>query len=289
MYSFRYNPVYQRWVMVGPPVVPVEEITAAHRLDIGQRRSFTAATFPRHLFVLDADDSEVGHAHAAVVNRDMLYTIQAPVGEYEVMLYDGDVDFWQWDTSMWDHWFMLIQHRLNQLYRNPHLQYVSFHFHTSLLFSLKDTLRVGDLWATSHPLEERPHRMDSALATRLRQESLFTIYTGAHGWLYVPSAPLHEQEVWYLPYEHLSSLEKLGAPERKEASYVMSNLMGRLHDEWPEQNWVIELHTALVHTDQETTWWLQIYKESTGNESPLPVKVAPEGFVHILHQLFGHL
>jgi hypothetical protein len=286
MRSFRFNPVFQQWVMVGAPDIEPETLTSAHLLDIGKNPHFVAAHYPRRLFTLEPPDSGVPRSP---LQNDILMTEQPALGEYELLLYQGTADFWQFGTAEWMHWLSLLQHRLRQLARNPHLHHVAVWLPTAKLFSLRGYLRVGEVVATAHPLQYPRGNLDHELAEKLRREKLHTLYTGEEGWLYVPSAPLHPQEMWYLPYAAGSSIEEAKIGQRREVAYVLSRLLNILHGEWPEQSWVIQVHTEVVGGHHGSMWWVQIYADHLSQPGSVPLIPSPEGFAHVLHKILGHL
>src|SRR5262249_16661097 len=145
MYTFRFNPVFEQWVMVGGPVVAPRSLKPADLLDVGRRDGFQAASYPRQPFILEPPRTP----HE--LETSLLYQEQPPVGEYELLLYKQVPDFFSWDTAHWEAWLSLVQQRLCQALLNPHLHYVQLVLHTSALESIEGYQRVGDLIVTSHP------------------------------------------------------------------------------------------------------------------------------------------
>lgn len=283
MYSLRYNPVFKQWVLVGPPVLPFEEITESQLLTVGKGYHFIAASYPRHILQPDFDDVKREH------RPDMLHLEHPPVGEYDLLLYAGEKGFWEWGSEQWGHWLVLLQNRVAQMHKNLNIRHLHIELRTSQLNSIQEYQRVGDVIGTTHPIQERQPELDNDLLDRLRQEELFAIFLGETGWLYAPSAPLEEKELWYLPYIAHSGIEKAGEAVRGELAKVMAQLMRKLHGEWPDEDYRIIIYSNLAHQTDQLCWWVRIHKEQPHIHPSLPVTLAPEGFVYILHRIFGHL
>src|SRR4051812_27095540 len=124
MFAFRFNPVFDQCVMVGGVVLTPRAVQPAHLLDVGSRDGFVAATYPRQPFILEPAKARAPHPQDA----GMLYAEQAPVGEYELLLYNGPTDFFIWTSAEWDGWLKLVQQRIRQLHHNPYLH----HLHLTL-------------------------------------------------------------------------------------------------------------------------------------------------------------
>src|SRR5690606_29626340 len=53
MYSFRFNPVFEQWVLLGGQFASSLAVSAAHKIDVGRQGDFAAVTYPRQPFLLD--------------------------------------------------------------------------------------------------------------------------------------------------------------------------------------------------------------------------------------------
>lgn len=287
MYSLRFNPIYKKWILCGPPVLPFEQIGKGHLLDLGKAGDFKVASMPRDILQMEQPtDRKFQKEHA-----DTLHLAHPPLGDYELVLYEGDRDFWDWDKKMWGKWLSLIQHRVLLLHANLNISQLYFELRTDWLFSLKSYTRAGELIGISHPVLESPS-MSEFEQEKLQKEELFTIYKGEYGWLYVPSAPMANKELWYLPYEAKGGIEHLERAGLEELAHVLSKLMSKLHDEWPNENWSLKLHLEVGATKKDYGWWLSINSLSPKLGEgcvALPVVSNPEGFVYVLHHLLGNL
>ncbi len=287
MYTFRFNPVFKQWVLLGEQLPSQLVVSAASRLDHGKvhHPDFFALPHPRSPFLLDPPAKHKSH------DGDLLYSAEAPVGEYELLCYQGEQGFAHWTPATWEHWLTLFHERFKQLHANPHLHFVTLKLHTSALGTLGAELqRVGDLVATSHPVAGTEHHLTEELLHKLQKgERLFQVHAGEHGFLYVPSAPLNPHEVWYLPVSHATSIDQLSRAEREELAYTMSLLMGVLSEEFPSEKFVITFHTGMAGApSHHGCWWVQVHQDTAASTAAAPVKAFPERFVLLMRQLLTH-
>lgn len=283
MYTFRFNPVFGKWVMLGGAVHQPHPITDAHILDVGKDDDLMAASYPRQPFLIEPPAGKPFHVH-----EDQLFASQPPVGEYELLLYKGATNLFSWNSKQWEAWLNLVQHRLRQLHHNPYLHYVHVTLHTQSLDSAPPYARVGDIIAASHQLVGLSTPMDTELADKIAdKESVFTIIEDDNGRLYVPSAPLYEKEVWFIPTHYHPGFEQTSKEERRDLAQVLAVLIRQLKLEHPHEEYILDLHTALAGHHEETTWWLQIYRAESGVPSVLPIRALPEAFVQHIRYLLG--
>jgi hypothetical protein len=287
MYTFRFNPVFKQWVLLGEQFPTQLVVSANQRLDHGKvlHPDFFAVSHPRSPFLLDPPLKHKRH------DGDLLFAAEAPVGEYEILCYQGEQGFTQWTPATWEHWLSLFLERFKQLHANPHLHFLSLKLHTSALGTLGAELqRVGDLVATSHPVAGTPHHLTEELLHKLQKsERLFQVHAGEHGFLYVPSAPLNSREVWYLPATHATSIDQLSKVEREELAHTMSLLMGVLGEEFPSEKFVLTFHTGMAGSPSHYgCWWVQIHQDTAGSTAVAQVSALPERFVLLLRQLLSH-
>ena len=270
--------------MVGGAVLSPRTITQAHLLDIGSSKEFIAATYPRQPFILESTQQSTKISHG-----EMMYAQQQPVGEYELLLYRGDQEFFFWEQQQWEGWLTLLSNRLRELHHNPFLHYAYPTLRTSALESIEGYVRVGDLIASSHPLLGFLPSLEIAIAEKIRtKERIFTVLDDDRGQLYVPSAPLHEQEVWYIPAKHQPAIESSSTKDRSSCAAVLALLMARLHDEFEHYSYVLNIGTSMASAEGNTTWWIQIYADIP-DTSILPVRTVPEGFLQKLRLLLGQV
>lgn len=276
MYTFRFNPVCEQWVLLGTPVPTDLSIKPSHLLDVGKRDGFMAATYPRQPFILDAERPK---QHSP----DRLYADQQPVGEYELLLAEHQQPFFKWQAAQWEAWLSLVQQRIVQFHHNPQLHYLYLALDTGALDTAgKNYQRVGDLVAVSHPVFGEDLVMTAELAEKIcARESIYTVAENEYGRLQVPSAPLHEHEAWYIPKRQVSGIEQLTKQERKALAETLADFMAVVHDEWPEDRYLLTLHTSLAAKHRDLLWWVQIHKK-TGDLGALPVRPLPERFVRDL-------
>jgi hypothetical protein len=149
---------------------------------------------------------------------------------------------------------------------------------------------VGDLVATSHPIAGTAQHLTEELLHKIQHsESLFQVHAGEHGFLYVPSAPLYSHEVWYLPATHATSIDQLRRAEREELAYTLSLLMGVLQGEFPQEKYVLTIHTGMAGgASHRGCWWVQVHRDTAGDTAVVPVRPLPEKFVLLLRQLLAH-
>lgn len=283
MHTFRFNPVFNQWVLLGGPVVAPLDLKESHLLDVGRKDGFSAATYPRQPFILEPTRNH------DKVDKALLYTSQPPVGEYELLLYSGEETPFAWHAKDWDHWLSLLQQRLLQAHHNPYLHFAYFSFHTRALESIAGYQRVGDLIMTSHAIAGSPDPFSTEIADKLRsKEDLFIVEETPVGDLYVPSAPLYNREVWFIPKQYRIGVESIEKEEREGIAHLLSTLFKALHGEFPETPFTLTLHTNMANMADDATWWLQIHEAETTSMSSLTVRPLPEAFVQHLHFLLEH-
>ncbi|MEI6477525.1 MAG: hypothetical protein WCO52_00870 [bacterium] len=282
MHTFRYNPVFRQWVLLGSPVATPLEVTDAQLLNIGRGTDLVAASYPRQPFILDPGSKRPE-------SDQRLYSDEPAVGDYELFLYGGKKHFFEWQAKQWEEWLVLAQHRIIQLHHNPHLHYVSLILATSALDTVKGYQRVGDLVSTSHPVAGEIPLMTHELADKLlAKERSYIVHEGKHGSLRVPSAPLGEQEVWYVPTEYERGIEQMGAAGRKECATVLAKLVSSLHTEFPRAQYVLTVYTAMASHKEETTWWIRISRENaSAADGAIGTRAFPEGFLRTLGMILG--
>lgn len=284
MYTFRFNPVFQQWVLLGEQRLQTVNIQEAHKiLPIPHEAPhFQAATYPRQPFVLDQ--------HKKGTGDDLVFAAQPPLGEYELLLYSGKKSFFEWTEKEWEQWFMLASERIRHFHLNPHLHFVTLKLHTKALGTAGvEYQRVGDLIAASHPLAGMSVPVQPELIEKLLdKERVFVVHKTAHTAVYVPSAPLNHKEVWCLPQAETAGLESLGKPERRSWSRTIALVMHVLREEFPKEQWVITLHTAVAQIEHQDQWWIQIHQDGPGQVTPLAMQPLPERFVLVLHKLLAH-
>jgi len=281
MHTFRFNPVFQQWVLLGTSYAATPVIEKGNLLDVGRGKKFAAASHPRQPFILEPDGKSKDH-------EDLLYAGKPPVGEYELLLYAGKDPLYTWDHKEWDGWLQLTQQRISQARRNPHLHYVSLSINTGGLKKVEgDWQRVGDLIATSHPVCGMTTLIDHEIAEKiLAKEGIFAVKQDAHGALLVPSAPTHQHEVWYLPAAAGASLADIDGKGRASLAKVLAPLMVELKAAYPHEEFLLTFHTALLASSSHHMWWLQVHQ--AGNEdSPLPLRPLPELFVRKLREILA--
>lgn len=285
MYIFRYNPVFQQWVLLGEPVPHNVLLTPAHRLDAdpGKRSDFWAASFPGQPFLMEET------AHKAKKDDELLYAPQPPIGEYELLVYTGKREFSDWTKREWTEWLMLLSNRLQQMHLNPYVHYGTVRLHTTSLHTLKEGLRVGDCIAASHPLAGMSQTIDPDLIERLLdKEKLFVLHRDSISALYVPSAPTRRRELWLLPQTE-GLLDKGEDTHRQKLGATLAHLFSSLHQEYPQEHWVLALHMSFASGDSGFQWWVQIYQDDQNQPlSPLVVQPFPERFVLTLKHLLAH-
>lgn len=280
MYAFRFNPVFKQWVLVGGSNLTPHRIDPAHLLDVGRQPALMAATHPRQPFIIDPPSRKSGTEHTALQD-------EPPVGEYELFLYNGEVDFFAWTARQWDAWFQLLQHRIVQTHHNPYIHYLHCTLHTVALSSIEEYQRVGDLIATSHPLLGFLPLLTTEQITKIRQkESISLLVSDEKGALYVPLAPLHTNECWYFPAQAKAGIEQMSKEERFAVAERMAALVGGLHEAFPHQSFVINISTSIQGMAQDVSWWIQVYSDIP-ESTPLPIRPLPEGLIQRLRLLLG--
>lgn len=285
MYTFRFNPVFKQWVLLGEPIPHSLSLKTAHWIQpqVPDAPNFQAATFPGQPFIIESA------ARRGSDNQELLYPEQEPVGEYELLVYRGDTAFFDWDAREWEQWHLLLSDRIRRLHLNPHLHFVTASLSTQALASIGAHQRVGDLIAVSHPLAGLSTPIERDLLRKLLEhEKLFVLHQSAHGAIYVPTAPLHRHEVWYLPSpEGSRGVENLEPKARKELAESLSHIFAALHEEFPAKHWQLTVHTAMAGIEAEDSWWIQIYEDVTGSQ-PLPLQPLPERLMITLRHVLAH-
>jgi hypothetical protein len=280
MHVVRYNPVFRQWVLVGPQQLSIpSELPASVLLDGGKSGAqFVAAHLPHQPLVFDPEEvtlsAEVGQVYAS----------QAPVGEYELLLYRGQHDLFAWDAAHWSAWLELVQQRTRAMHHNTHLHHVHVQLHTGLRTSITGYQRVGDLVATSQQLAGMSTLITDEEATKLHErERTFEVHHDGFAHVLVPSAPLHANELWIIPQRHHPSMESIGADERTGLAMLLATLMPHLAHEFQGHDWMIRLHGGFATHSPHESWWMQLYT-TDGTESPaLNVRSLPEYLVKKFH------
>jgi len=278
MHTFRYNPAAKRWVLLGEPLPHQLAVGEAHRLEGKRRDLFFAATYPQSPFDLEPGE------HIGAPAGGLLYAERPPVGEYEVLLYAGSEPVMIWREGEWEAWARLVQERLLQLYRNPHLHYVDVVLRTATQGTAEPYLRAGDLVATSHPLAGHQDELTAELAEKLAErEQAFIVHADAHGTLLAASAPTLPDELWYLPRTAHPGFERATAAQCRALAEVLAGILPRLRAA-AEAHFTVRLHTSLApHSD--LTWWIQIYRDVPMHAAdPLPLQRLPELLVKELRE-----
>jgi hypothetical protein len=280
MHTFRFNPVFRQWVLLGSPVPVQVEVTAAQLLSIGKGNDLVAATYPKQPFILDP---KPGVPKTPAGER--LYADEPALGEYELFLYGGKHHFYDWKQKQWEAWLTLAQQRILQFHHNPHIHFAALSLHTSALDSVSGYQRVGDLIGTSHQIAGEMPLLTPTLADKLfAKERGYVLHESKQGRLQVPSAPLGEQEVWYVPTAYKRGIEQIGKSEREECAFVLAKLFPALHEEYPRDNYVLTVYTAMADHKEEITWWIRIQRQAT-HTTPVQSRPYPEGFLRTLRIL----
>lgn len=273
MHTFRYNPVFEQWVVLGSPIIS-HPINLKQFIDVGETKHFVAANYPRHPFLLDPNDVEK-------TKQELVYSSRPAVGEYELLLYKGDEDLTQWSVSLWEEWLGLLQTRLMQAHHNPHLSAAKFVLYTRSQTTVNDgMMRVGDLVITSHPIAGSTPVLSEELAHKiLKKERIFTLLEGEFGSIQIPSAPLYEKELWLIPKHFKSGVERIDKKEKQDLAEVLMQTFKLLSLEFEESYFVLQIHTSFTEPDEPSTWWLQIYQEPSDMQSALTTRAFPENLV----------
>lgn len=273
-YTYRYNPIEARWVMVGPPIPPPERLEAKPPKD--RKQLFSWMAYPRDLFVV-----EPVHTRKQPP-KDTVYLEQQPVGEYEVLLYHGDTDTYQWTAKEWKGWLELVQSRLVGLYQNPYVHIVRCSVPLSQRHTAEPAYRVGELIATSHPvIPEVPSLADELVHKIHRLEKGYVVHDVTEAFVYVASAPTYPDETWIVPRTARGGFIQAEAKALREAAELLEWLFVRLRDEFPKNEYVLELHVNFEQ-DDEAAWWIRVYKQPGTTEAGLTAQMYPEVLAHTL-------
>ena len=281
MHTYRYNPVYKAWYLIGAPIVEPEKISEG-MLYAPNKGDFVAASYPREVFVMEPPKKK----EYQVDHHDLLHLSQPPVGEYDLLLYRKEADFWHFTSKHWEKLLELLQLRIMAAQQNVHIQYLDFTINTALLYSFQGYLRVGDLVSSSHQIFEDSEVITGELLNKLKKETLFSIRDDVTGWVYVPSAPKYCKEVWYIA----NKAGGFEGAEKKELAAFLAKLLTFLHEEWIDESWIVKLHTSFTGSRADSHWWVQIYQNDANKDTQihgiLPQRLNPEGYVKILKNLF---
>ena len=250
-------------------------VTSAHQLEIGKNPHFLAANHPKSPFAMEPSDKPP-------LATGLLYAPELPVGEYELLLHQGQEEVAQWSAAHWEAWIMLLQHRLLQAHRNPYLQHVRFLFDSAKQTSTLPHRRVGDLIVTRQPLVPDQAISIELVDSLLEREPAFIVAHDKFGTLYVPSAPSFADELWYLPKSLQPDFSAVHGPSRTALAETLRLIMRMLGVAHLQFEWVIEIHTLLGAKDRERSWWLQLYREPHANQLPLAIQRLPETYVQQL-------
>lgn len=275
MHSLRYNPLTGRWMLLGGQLEHSLHVTSAHQLEIGKNPHFLAANHPKSPFAMEPSDKPP-------LATGLLYAPELPVGEYELLLHQGQEEVAQWSAAHWEAWIMLLQHRLLQAHRNPYLQHVRFLFDSAKQTSTLPHRRVGDLIVTRQPLVPDQAISIELVDSLLEREPAFIVAHDKFGTLYVPSAPSFADELWYLPKSLQPDFSAVHGPSRTALAETLRLIMRMLGVAHLQFEWVIEIHTLLGAKDRERSWWLQLYREPHANQLPLAIQRLPETYVQQL-------
>ena len=181
----------------------------------------------------------------------------------------------------------MVQHRIVQIHANPHLHYVHLSFQTKALETIEGYQRVGDLIATSHPLLGFLPALTEEQVEKIRhKETISMLSNDAEGSLYVPLAPMHTNECWYFPALAKPGIEQMNKAERLAVSEAMAALIGGIHEEFPHQQLHINVSTSIQGMAEGTSWWIQIFADIP-DDTPLPIRPLPEGFIQRLRLNLG--
>lgn len=281
MYTFRFNPLFKAWVVLGAPGRHEVDLSKAQLLG-SERDRFVAAHNPNQPFVLDPPGKKAAAA-------PMLHEERPALGEYELLLHRGHGTLSRWKAKEWEGWLHLVQQRLRHAHHNPHLHHVRVSFHTGWMNTVgNEFARVGELIMTSHPVAGEVPLLEYELVEKLRtKERTYVLHDATDGLLYAPSAPLFEKEVWYVPVRQGSSITDAPSASRSHTADALALLFTALHAEWPEEHFVIELHTALVGGQEDVTWWLRVYQDARRVPATLTVLPLPEQFIRKLGSRIG--
>jgi hypothetical protein len=278
MYTFVFN----QWVLLGGPVPVDLSLSKAHFLDVGKRNGFMAATYPRQPFMIEPPVQKMNDEH-------LLHKSQPAVGEYELFLYEGEATPFQWSAKEWEGWIMLASQRLLQLHHNPFVHHVSLSMHTGAFASVAGYQRIGDLIGTSHQISGAPAIITTELAEKIREkEAMFVVEETKFGGVYVPPAPLHSRELWYLPTGTHSGFEQIEPAERTALAKVLSVLFPALNAEFPDMHFMLSIHSNIAGMAEDATWWLQLHQVDSPNSLALQTRALPESFAQHLHFMLGH-
>ncbi|MBU6389481.1 hypothetical protein KGQ71_03120 [Patescibacteria group bacterium] len=282
MYTVRFNPLFHQWVLVGPPLAGEQRQLRAGQLTQEKKGSdFLVAAIPNQPFVLDPADRPIPG------NEKRLFREQPAVGEYELMLYQGKTPFFEWGKREWAGWLTLLHQRIRQFHYNPHLHYLTAIFQTVDLRSVDGYQRVGDLLATEYPLGERLPGVPAGLVEKLREgESEFFLHRGERGGLYVPSAALLPQEVWYLPESETVGIEEISPEERADTAAALSALFGALHAAYPKEQYRMTVCTQMADVEARASWWIRIHADREDAGQTVSIQSRPELFLRRLRQFF---
>jgi len=277
MYTFRFNPLFNKWVLLGTALPTSVTLKPGNIILGGRDPEFFAATNPRNPFIIEPEKN------ARVTGR--MYADQPAVGEYEFLLFQGKAKPAQWSAKEWDRYLSLLQQRLSQAHHNPHIHHAYVSFLGAALASVPGYQRVGDLVLTSHPVASERLLSAELAAKILAKDSSYVIRSDAHGALYVPSAPMDTHEAWYVPQGSFSGIERIASKDRMAFAKSLAALMPVLEDEFPKVSFTMEIHTSLVE-EQGHTWWVRIFS-ATHEGTPLSVRPMPEKFRSILELRLG--
>jgi hypothetical protein len=286
MYTFRFNPIFQQWVILGEPIPQALIIQDAHKIvpNLASAPDFQAATYPRQPFVIEPESTKKHE-------DELLFAPQSPVGEYELILYTGTVQFFEWSSKEWSQWLLLAAERFRAIHLNPHLHFAILKVLTKGLHSAgEEYMRVGDFIATSHPLAGMSLPVSHEIITKLiEKEKLFVVRHDEYGALYVPTAPLNVHEVWYLP-RHTETFDAMTSAARTSLAKTLAAAFAALHEEFPEEHWCMTLHTPMAQGPHDMSWWIQIHQDTSSQNTLLPIKGFPERFAFLMrHAVANHI
>jgi hypothetical protein len=282
MHTYRYNPLFHRWVLLGTPVphtVQLEE--ASLLLSPHKGGQFLAAEHPEQPFLIDPP------AHHGTA--ELLHQERPPVGEYELMLHTRHIPLHEWGSDEWSAWLHLLVKRLRRIHGNPHLHHVQIAFHTGWCLTTGSKFqRVGDIIATSHEVAGAAPLLSHELLEKLRaRERNYILHDGRDGTLYVPSAPQFEKEVWYVPHDQNGSVAEADTKTLGHTAEALALLMKAMIGEWRAEHFVLEVHTSLANVPEDSSWWIRVYQEARRTPATLTVVPMPEKFARDLGYVIG--
>jgi hypothetical protein len=281
MHTFRFNPVFEHWVVLGSSIPREVSIRPGDLLHNGGKARFEVANFPGNQFLLDAPSRR---SEAPTLHRE-----QPALGEYELVLQRDTNPVGLWSAEDWTAWITLVRARLANGHHNPKLHHAVVEFRSRFLNTIADATyqRVGDIIMTSHAVAGATPRLSTDLVDKLREhESGYVLHDGPDGMMYAPSAPLHAHEVWYVPQDQGDALSDASSKVCKHTGEALALVVRALCSEWPKQELAVVVHTAVVQGSTQHSWWIQIFADA-GQQASVQAVPLPEPFLRTLSYLLG--